>query len=149
MHPPPPEFSPLPLHAPLPISQQALSRGGGGGERLSAPPTERRLYIAVRGGPGGPAVVRVSTTLAAVDAQVDAVQRTVALAGLGAILAAGALAWLLSREVAQPLVQLGGAARAIADGRPPAVPDSRVPQVARSEERRVGKECRSRWSPDH
>ena len=22
-------------------------------------------------------------------------------------------------------------------------------QVARSEERRVGKECRSRWSPDH
>src|SRR2546430_16932724 len=28
------------------------------------------------------------------------------------------------------LVQLGGAARAIADGRPPAFPDSRVPEVA-------------------
>src|SRR2546430_14137316 len=24
-----------------------------------------------------------------------------------------------------------------------------APQVSRSEERRVGKECRSRWSPDH
>ena len=24
-----------------------------------------------------------------------------------------------------------------------------IPAVDRSEERRVGKECRSRWSPDH
>ena len=27
--------------------------------------------------------------------------------------------------------------------------DTRVGQIARSEERRVGKECRSRWSPYH
>jgi len=117
-------------HLLRPEVQQALSTGVGRAERLSASTNERRMYVAVRGGPGGPAVVRVSTTLAAVDAQVDAVQRTVALAGLGAILAAGALAWLLSQEVAKPLVQLGDAARAIADGRRPAFPDSRVPEVA-------------------
>ena len=117
-------------HLLRPEVQQALSTGVGRAERLSASTNERRMYVAVRGGPGGPAIVRVSTTLAAVDAQVEAVQRTVALAGLGAILAAGALAWLLSREVAKPLVQLGGAARAIADGRQPAFPDSSVPEVA-------------------
>src|SRR5207245_699797 len=117
-------------HLLRPEVQQALSTGVGRAERLSASTNERRMYVAVRGGPGGPAVVRVSTTLAAVDTQVDAVPRTVALTGLGAILAAGALAWLLSQEVAKPLVQLGGAARAIADGRRPAFPDSRVPEVA-------------------
>jgi len=50
--------------------------------------------------------------------------------GLVALLAAGALAWLLSREVLKPLVQLGGAARAIADARRPAFPDSSIPEVA-------------------
>jgi two-component system phosphate regulon sensor histidine kinase PhoR len=117
-------------HLLRPEVQQALSTGAGRAERVSASTNERRMYVAVRGGPAGLAVVRVSTTLAAVDAQVAAVQRTVALAGLAAILAAGALAWLLSREVAKPLVQLGGAARAIADGRPPAFPNSSVPEVA-------------------
>ena len=117
-------------HLLRPEVQQALSTGVGRAERLSASTNERRMYVAVRGGPGGPAIVRVSTTLAAVDAQVEVVQRTVALAGLGAILATGALAWLLSKEVAKPLVQLGGAARAIADGRQPAFPDSSVPEVA-------------------
>jgi len=117
-------------HLLRPEVQEALSAGVGRAERLSASTNERRMYVAVRGGPAGLAVVRVSTTLAAVDAQVDAVQRTVALAGLAALLATGALAWLLSREVAKPLVQLGGAARAIADGGQPAFPDSSVPEVA-------------------
>src|SRR5207244_12029060 len=35
-----------------------------------------------------------------------------------------------SREVARPLVQLAGAARAIAAGQPPAFPQSRAPEVA-------------------
>jgi two-component system, OmpR family, phosphate regulon sensor histidine kinase PhoR len=117
-------------HLLRPEVQQALSEGVGRAERLSASTNERRLYVAVRGGPAGPAVVRVSTTLTVVEAQVGAVQRAVALAGLAALLAAGALAWLLSREVAKPLVQLGSAARAIADGRPPGFPDSLVPEVA-------------------
>jgi len=117
-------------HLLRPEVQQALSAGVGRAERLSASTNERRMYVAVGGGPPGLAVVRVSTTLAAVDAQVDAVQGTVALVGLAALLVTGALAWLISREVAKPLVQLGGAARAIADGRPPAFPDSTVPEVA-------------------
>ena len=117
-------------HLLRPEVQQALTAGVGRAERLSVSTNERQMYVAVRGGPAGLAVVRVSTPLAAVDAQVAAVQGTVALVGLAALLAAGALAWLLSREVLKPLVQLGGAARAIADARPPAFPDSNVPEVA-------------------
>jgi len=117
-------------HLLRPEVQEALTAGAGRAQRLSASTNERQLYVAVRGGPAGLAVVRLSTTLTAVDAQVAVVQRSVALAGLAALLAAGALAWLFSREVLKPLVQLGGAARAIADGRPPAFPDSNVPDVA-------------------
>ena len=117
-------------HLLRPEVQEALTAGVGRAERLSASTNERRMYVAVRAGTADLAVVRVSTTLTAVDQQVGAVQRTVALVGLAAVLVAGALAWLLSRQVAKPLVQLGGAARAIADGRPPAFPDSNVPEVA-------------------
>ena len=118
-------------HLMRPEVQQALATGVGWSGRLSASTNQRRTYVAVRGGPPGIAVVRVSTTLAAVDAQVQAVQRGVALAGLVAVLAAGVLAWIVSREVAKPLVALGDAARAIADGRPPEFPNARVPEVAR------------------
>ena len=117
-------------HLMRPEVQQALSAGVGRGARLSASTNERSMYVAVRGGPAGLAVVRVSTTLAAVDAQVDAVEHAVALAGLAAVLAAGALAWLVSHEVAKPLVALGDAAHAIAEGHPPTFPDARVPEVA-------------------
>lgn len=117
-------------HLLRPEVQAALATGQGLATRLSASTNERRLYVALRGGPPGLAVVRLSTTLAAVDAQVGAVQGAVALAGLAAVLGAGVLAWLLSREVARPLVELGTAARAIADGRPPRFPDSAVPEVA-------------------
>jgi two-component system, OmpR family, phosphate regulon sensor histidine kinase PhoR len=117
-------------HLMRPEVQQALAAGLGRGARLSVSTNERRMYVAVSGGPAGLAVVRVSTTLDAVDAEVNAVQRAVALAGLAALLAAGALAWLVSREVAKPLVALGDAARAIAQGREPAFPDARVPDVA-------------------
>ena len=117
-------------HLMRPEVQQALTSGEGRGARLSASTNERRMYVAVRGGPPGLAIVRASTTLAAVDAQVGAVHGALALAGLAAVLGAGALAWIVSREVARPLVQLGGAARAIADGRRPQFPDARVPEVA-------------------
>ena len=124
-------------HLMRPEVQRAIGGGGGAGgagigrdERLSASTNERRLYVAVRGGPPGLAVVRVSTTLAAVDDQVGRVQRAVALAGLAALLAAALVGWLLSREVARPLLQLAGAARAIAAGEPPSFPQSRAPEVA-------------------
>jgi two-component system phosphate regulon sensor histidine kinase PhoR len=117
-------------HLGRPEVRDALARGAGRSGRLSASTNERRLYVAVRGGPPGLAVVRLSTTLAALDAQVTAVQRAVALAGLAAVAAAAALAWLVSRQVARPLVALGGAARAIAAGGEPAFPASRIPEVA-------------------
>jgi len=123
-------------HLTRPEVQAAIKGGGGDGggigrvERLSASTNERRLYVAVSGGPPGLAVVRVSTTLAAVDSQVGRVQQAVALAGLTALLATAVFAWLLSREVARPLIQLGGAARSIAAGQPPSFPQSRAPEVA-------------------
>jgi len=121
-------------HLLRPEVQQALALGSGRATRLSASTNERRLYVAVRGGPPGLAVVRVSTTLAAVDAQVGAVQRAVALAGLGVLiatlLAAAALSWRVARDVTQPLAQLTTAARAIAEGQTPAFPAARVPEVA-------------------
>src|SRR6266571_8412162 len=117
-------------HLMRPEVQQALADGVGRGARLSESTNERRMYVAVRAASPGLAAVRVSTTLAAVDARVGTVQRAVALAGLAALATAGALAWLLSREVAKPLTQLAAAAHAIADGRAPTFPDSRVPEIA-------------------
>jgi two-component system, OmpR family, phosphate regulon sensor histidine kinase PhoR len=117
-------------HAGRPEVRAALSGGVGSDERLSASTNERRLYVAVRGGPSGLAIVRLSATLAAVDAHVHAVQRAVAGAGLLAVVAGAALAWLLSRNLARPLLELGDAARAIAAGRPPRFPDGRIPEIA-------------------
>ena len=76
------------------------ARGVGMNERLSASTNERQMYVAIRAGPTGLAVVRVSTTLAIVDAQVHAVQRAVAAAGLVMLLAAWLLAWILARALA-------------------------------------------------
>ena len=117
-------------HAGRPEVMQALATGAGRDQRLSASTNERRLYVAVRGGPPGLAVVRVSTTLAAVDGAIDAVQRGVALAGLAALAVAALLAWALSGTIARPLVQLGTAARAIAAREAPEFPDARIPEIA-------------------
>ena len=117
-------------HANRPEVIAATASGTGRGERLSASTNERRLYVAVRGGPPGIAIVRVSATLATVDAQVGAVQRAVALAGVLAILAAAVLAWIGGRHYARPLIDLTTAAQAIAEERVPAFPDSRIPEIA-------------------
>jgi two-component system phosphate regulon sensor histidine kinase PhoR len=117
-------------HSGRPEVRDALARGAGRDQRLSASTNERRMYVAVRGGPPGLVVVRLSTTLAAVDAEVWRVQRAVVATGLGALLAAAVLAWLLSRTVARPLEQLADAARRIAAGAEPVFPDSRVPEIS-------------------
>lgn len=117
-------------HATRPEVIAAIASGTGRGERLSASTNERRLYVAVRGGPPGIAIVRVSATLATVDAQVGAVQRAVALAGVLAILAAALLAWIGGRHYARPLIDLTTAAQTIAEEREPAFPDSRIPEIA-------------------
>ena len=106
------------------------ARGVGMNERLSASTNERQMYVAIRGGPPGLAVVRVSTTLAIVDAQVHAVQRAVAVAGLIMLLGAWLVAWMLARALARPLLRIAEAAGDIAAGRQAEFPDVRVPELA-------------------
>ncbi len=117
-------------HAARPEVRAALGTGIGRSARYSVSTNENRLYVAIRGSSPGLAVVRVSATLAAVDAHVGAVQRAVMLAGAVAILLAGLLAWVGSRHYARPLVGLTAAAQDIAEERPPNFPDSRVPEIA-------------------
>ena len=104
--------------------------GVGTNTRLSASTNERQLYVAVRESPPGLAVTRVSASLASVDAQVHAVQRAVAAAGLVLLLAAGLVAWIMARALARPLVRIAGAAHDIAMGRATEFPDVRVPELA-------------------
>jgi signal transduction histidine kinase len=117
-------------HAGRPEVRLALTAGVGRDRRLSASTNQPRLYVAVAGGPRGIAVVRLSTTLDAVDRRVDVVQRAVAIAGLIAVCVAALFAWTLSRAVARPLVQLAQAAHAIAAGETPSFPASTVPEIA-------------------
>jgi signal transduction histidine kinase len=106
------------------------ARGVGMNERLSASTNESQIYVAVRGGPPGLAVTRVSTSLASVDAQVHTVQRAVAAAGLVMLIAAAFVAWLIARLMARPLLRIADAARDIAAGRPAEFPDVQVPELA-------------------
>jgi two-component system phosphate regulon sensor histidine kinase PhoR len=117
-------------HSSRPEVQQALIAGVGRNQRLSASTNERRLYVAVRGGPPGLAVVRLSTTLDTVDKMVGTVQHGVLLAGIAALGIAALLAWTLSRTIGRHLAQLGEAARGIAAGETPVFPDSRIPEIA-------------------
>jgi signal transduction histidine kinase len=124
-------LSRLENHGARPEIAAASRDGVGRDRRVSASTNAAQLYVAVSGGPPGLVSVRVSAPLDAVDAHIGAVQRAVLGAGLFALLAAAALAWLSSVVLARPLVQLGDAARDIAAGRTPAFPESRLPEVSR------------------
>ena len=117
-------------HATRPEVLQALKSGVGRSTRYSVSTDLNRMYVALHAGPPGIMIVRVSTTLATVDAQIQAVEWAVALAGVVAIGFAALLAWVGSRHFARPLVQLTAAAQAIAEERTPQFPDSRVPEIA-------------------
>jgi two-component system, OmpR family, phosphate regulon sensor histidine kinase PhoR len=84
------------------------------------------LYVAL---PGGPGVVRVAAGLDQVDEVVDRAQRAVAGAALLALLIGSLLALAAGRSIAQPLIEIGSAARAIAAGAPPRFPRSGVPDI--------------------
>jgi two-component system phosphate regulon sensor histidine kinase PhoR len=141
-------LSRLENHAGRPEVRAALDAGVGRAERLSASTNARQLYVAVRGGPPGIAVVRVSASLAAVDARIHAVQRAVLGAGILLLIAAGLVAWLLARALARPLLQIADATRDIAAGRPAAFPDSHVPELARHVDalRRMHEELEERFA---
>jgi len=118
-------------HAGRPEVRAALETGVGRAERVSASTNARQLYVAVRGGPPGIAVVRVSASLAGVDARIHTVQLAALSAGFLMLIAAGLVAWLLAGALARPLAQIAGAARDFAAGRPAVLPDSRIPELAR------------------
>jgi len=118
-------------HAGRPEVRAAMETGVGSAERLSASTNARQLYVAVRGGPPGIAVVRVSASLAGIDARISSVQQAAVGAGLVMLVAAGLVAWLLAGALARPLVQIASAARDFAAGRPAVLPDSRIPELAR------------------
>jgi signal transduction histidine kinase len=118
-------------HLMRPEVQAALATGTGHYARLSTSTNERQMYVAVRDGPPGLAIARISTSLAAVDAQVHALQRAVAGAGLVMLLLAWLVAWLVARALARPLVAIAAAARDIAAGGPAVFPDVQVAELAR------------------
>src|SRR5256714_9096587 len=111
-------LSQLQNHRTRPEVMAVLDSGRAVGmtKRLSASTNEPQMYIAIKDGPPGIAVVRVSTTLAVVDAHVHAVQRALTLAGLLLLVAAWLVAWWLARALAQPLVRIAESARAITAG---------------------------------
>ena len=119
-------------HRDRPEVRTALDSASGVGldQRLSASTNEPQMYVAVRGGPTGLAVVRVSTTLVGVDRQVHALQRAIGAAGLLMLIATGFVAWLIARLMARPLLRIADAARDIAAGRPAQFPDVHVPELA-------------------
>jgi len=117
-------------HGTRPEVVQAIASGMGRAHRRSVSTNKETMYVAVRGGPRGLAVVRVATTLDTVDAAVASALRGVFVAGFFALVCAAILAWTLAATVARPLVELGAAARAIASGETPRFPDSPVPEIA-------------------
>ncbi|HET9709932.1 MAG TPA: ATP-binding protein [Gemmatimonadales bacterium] len=117
-------------HHTRPEVLQALATGVGRSMRYSVSTDLNRVYIAIRGGPPGLAIVRVSATLSTIDAQIESVEWAVLVAGAVAIGVAALLAWIGSRHYARPLVDLTTAAQAIAEEREPAFPDSRIPEIA-------------------
>jgi two-component system, OmpR family, phosphate regulon sensor histidine kinase PhoR len=122
-------IGPLPTienHAQRLEVRAALAGGRGVARRRSETVGRPFFYVAV---PGGPAVVRVAAGLDQVDEVVRRAQRAVAGAALLALLVGSLLALLAGRSIAQPLVAISAAARAIAAGAPPRFPRSGIPDI--------------------
>ena len=117
---------PIQNHAQRPEVRVALAGGRGIASRRSATVGRMFLYVAI---PGGPGAVRVAAGLDQVDDVVRRAQSAVAGAALLAILVGSVLALGAGRSIAQPLVAIGAAARAIAAGAPPRFPRSGIPDI--------------------
>jgi len=122
-------IGPLPTianHGRRPEVRAALATGRGVARRQSETVGRPFLYVAI---PGGPGVIRVAAGLDQVDEVVGRAQRAVAGAALLALMVGSVLALLAGRSIAQPLVTIGAAARAIAAGAPPRFPRSGIPDI--------------------
>lgn len=100
-------------HLTRPEVASAVSGEIGSAVRPSASRGDVELYVAVRAPLG---VARVSVPTGSLDAIVAAAGRDAASAGAVALLGALVLAWLFSRSVSQPVVELRDVARALASG---------------------------------
>ncbi len=122
-------LGPLPAienHGSRPEVRAALTGGRGISRRRSDTVGRPFLYVAI---PGGPGVVRVAAGLEQVDEVVRRAQSAVAGAALLALLIGSVLALAAGRSIAQPLITIGAAARAIAAGAPPRFPRSGIPDI--------------------
>jgi two-component system phosphate regulon sensor histidine kinase PhoR len=122
-------IGPLPAienHGQRPEIRAALRDGRGVASRRSDTVGQPFLYVAI---PAGPGVVRVAAGLEQVDEVVRRAQSAVAGAALLALLVGSLLALAAGRSVAQPLITISAAARAIAAGAPPRFPRSGIPDI--------------------
>ena len=117
---------PIENHGSRPEVRAALHGDRGMDRRRSDTVGRPFLYVAI---PGGPGVVRVAAGLEQVDEVVRRAQEAVGGAALLALLVGTLLALAAGRSIAQPLVTIGAAARAIAAGAPPRFPRSGIPDI--------------------
>lgn len=118
----------IPTHADRPEVIGVLGGESSSARRQSETVGQVMLYVAI---PGGPGVVRVASDLAAVDAVVNAAQRSVSGAALLALLVGGVLALIAGNSIARPLREVTASAQAIAAGTTPRFPRSGIPDVDR------------------
>jgi two-component system phosphate regulon sensor histidine kinase PhoR len=123
---PPGPLPPIENHAQRPEVRAALTGQAGVASRKSETVGRLLLYVAI---PGGPGAVRVAAGLEQVDELVGRAQQAVAGAALLALIIGSVLALAAGRSIARPLVEIGSAARAIADGEPPRFPHSGIPDI--------------------
>jgi two-component system phosphate regulon sensor histidine kinase PhoR len=123
---PPGPLPPIENHAQRPEVRAALAGQTGVASRKSETVGRLMLYVAL---PGGPGAVRVAAGLEQVDEVVGRAQQAVAGAALFALLIGSVLALAAGRSIARPLVEIGSAAQAIADGEPPRFPHSGIPDI--------------------
>ncbi|HET8623341.1 MAG TPA: PAS domain-containing protein, partial [Gemmatimonadales bacterium] len=101
--------------------------GGGIGtaieRRRLGPP---QLHVAI---PGGPGIVRVSSSLAGVDETLRQAQGAMAGGAAVALAVGTALALLAGRSISRPIAELSATARAIAAGISPRFPRSGIPDI--------------------
>jgi two-component system, OmpR family, phosphate regulon sensor histidine kinase PhoR len=113
-------------HSQRPEVRAALAGHRGVASRRSTSVGHPFLYVAI---PRGTGVVRVAAGLDQVDAVVRRAQSAVGGAALLALVVGSLLALAAGRSIAQPLIAISAAARAIAAGAQPRFPRSGTPDI--------------------
>jgi signal transduction histidine kinase len=109
----PPALDALQNHLTRPEVEAALRGGSGSSRRVSASAGDDELYAAVRAASG---FARVSVSAVSIQQLFARARRDVLFAAALAVALACVLAWLFSRSIARPVVELRDVARALAAG---------------------------------